>query len=90
MPAGALLGATAAVAAAALAGLGPTVPDLLRNLAFVIIGLSLGAGITGGILHDIARWPVSLVGLALTIVLTTLSVSLIGDWLRDRLDPTLR
>ena len=27
---------------------------------------------------------------AVVIVLTTLSVSLIGDWLRDRLDPTLR
>jgi peptide/nickel transport system permease protein len=24
-----------------------------------------------------------------TIVLTTMSVSLLGDWLRDRLDPTL-
>lgn len=70
MPAGALLGATAAVAAAALAGLGPTVPDLLRNLAFAIIGLSLGAGITGDILNDVARWPISLLGLALTIVLT--------------------
>ena len=27
---------------------------------------------------------------AVVIVLTTLSISLIGDWLRDRLDPTLR
>jgi peptide/nickel transport system permease protein len=27
---------------------------------------------------------------AATIVLTTLSISIIGDWLRDRLDPTLR
>ena len=26
---------------------------------------------------------------AAVIVLTTLSVSIIGDWLRDRLDPTL-
>ena len=26
---------------------------------------------------------------ATIIVLTTLAVSLIGDWLRDRLDPTL-
>lgn len=69
-PAGALLGATAAVAAAALAGLGPAVPDLLRNLAFATIGLSLGAGISSDILDDIARWPVSLLGLALTIVLT--------------------
>ncbi len=24
------------------------------------------------------------------IILTTLSISIIGDWLRDRLDPTLR
>ncbi len=70
VPAGALLGATAAVAAVALAGLGPVVPGLLRNLAFTIIGLSLGAGITRDILDDIARWPVSLLGLALTIILT--------------------
>ena len=27
---------------------------------------------------------------AFTIVLTTLAVSLVGDWLRDKLDPTLR
>jgi peptide/nickel transport system permease protein len=26
---------------------------------------------------------------ATVIVLTTLAVSLVGDWLRDRLDPTL-
>jgi ABC-type dipeptide/oligopeptide/nickel transport system permease subunit len=24
------------------------------------------------------------------IVLSTLSISIVGDWLRDRLDPTLR
>jgi peptide/nickel transport system permease protein len=27
---------------------------------------------------------------ALTIVSTTLAVSVLGDWLRDKLDPTLR
>jgi peptide/nickel transport system permease protein len=27
---------------------------------------------------------------AAVIVITTLSVSVVGDWLRDRLDPTLR
>lgn len=68
LPAGALLGATAAVAAAALRGLGPTVPDPLRNAAFAVIGLSLGAGIGSDILSDIARWPVSLLGLVLTVV----------------------
>jgi peptide/nickel transport system permease protein len=34
--------------------------------------------------------PWILLAPASTIVLTTLSVSLIGDWLRDGLDPTLR
>jgi peptide/nickel transport system permease protein len=27
---------------------------------------------------------------AAVIVLSTLSISIVGDWLRDRLDPTLR
>jgi peptide/nickel transport system permease protein len=27
---------------------------------------------------------------ATVIVLTTLSISILGDWLRDKLDPTLR
>lgn len=70
LPAGALLGATAAVAAMALAGRGPVVPDPLRDLAFVIIGVSLGAGITDKILDDLARWPVSLAGLAVTMLAT--------------------
>jgi peptide/nickel transport system permease protein len=34
--------------------------------------------------------PWILLAPATTIVMTTLSVSIIGDWLRDRLDPTLR
>jgi peptide/nickel transport system permease protein len=49
------------------------------------LGLMLGAGrdylITA---WWIAVWP------GVMIFLTTLSVSILGDWLRDRLDPTLR
>ena len=37
---------------------------------------------------ELASWI--LLSPAAVIVLTTLSISLIGDWLRDRLDPTLR
>ena len=40
-----------------------------------------------GILRRRAPWI--LLAPSTTIVLTTLSVSLLGDWLRDRLDPTL-
>lgn len=38
----------------------------------------------------ITRAPWIMLSPALTIVVTTLAVSVLGDWLRDRLDPTLR
>ena len=38
----------------------------------------------------LTRAPWILLAPSVVIVLTTLSVSLLGDWLRDRLDPTLR
>ena len=38
----------------------------------------------------ITRAPWIMLAPALTIVFTTLAVSMLGDWLRDRLDPTLR
>lgn len=38
----------------------------------------------------ITRAPWIMLAPASVIVLTTLSISLLGDWLRDRLDPTLR
>lgn len=38
----------------------------------------------------LTRAPVALLAPSITIVLTTLSVSILGDRLRDRLDPTLR
>ena len=37
----------------------------------------------------LTRAPWILLAPSTVIVLTTLSISLLGDWLRDRLDPTL-
>jgi peptide/nickel transport system permease protein len=45
----------------------------------------LGAGRS----HLLAAWWIAVFP-GTMIFLTTLSVSLFGDWLRDRLDPTLR
>jgi peptide/nickel transport system permease protein len=45
----------------------------------------LGAGRN----HLLAAWWIAVLP-GTMIFLTTLSVSLFGDWLRDRLDPTLR
>ena len=69
VPAGALVGATVAVTIVALAGLKPDVPAALRNLAFATIGASLGAGITPHIFADLARFPVSLAALTVTLAL---------------------
>ena len=49
------------------------------------LGLMLGAGRD----YLITAWWIA-VAPGVMIFLTTLSVSILGDWLRDRLDPTLR
>ena len=63
-------------------------------LSFLGLGVpppqpSWGSMISGGRDYLLSAWWISVIpGLAL--MLTVLSVSLIGDWLRDELDPTLR
>ena len=51
------------------------VPDSLRTLAFVFLGITMGSGATTDFLHAIATWPVSLIGLMLTSLLITIVVS---------------
>lgn len=67
VPAAALIGSTVAVTAVALAGFGPSIPAVLRNLAFLVIGVTLGAGVTPNFLDDVAKFPASLALLAATI-----------------------
>jgi peptide/nickel transport system permease protein len=72
----------------------PEVILLESGLSFLGLGVqppetSLGSMVGYG-REDLTRAPWILLAPASVIVLTTLSVSLIGDWLRDRLDPTLR
>lgn len=43
-------------------------PTALRDLAMLIVGLSMGSSVTPAILADIARWPMSLLALALVVV----------------------
>ena len=72
----------------------PEVILLESGLSFLGLGVqppgtSLGNMVGYG-REYLTRAPWILLAPACVIVLTTLSVSLIGDWLRDRLDPTLR
>jgi peptide/nickel transport system permease protein len=72
----------------------PEVILLESGLSFLGLGVqppmtSLGNMVGFG-REYITRAPWIMLAPALTIVLTTLAVSLLGDWLRDHLDPTLR
>ena len=81
VPAGSLLGSTFAVTVAALMGLRPAVPPILRDFGFCVIAVSLGAGVTPDILSELARWPLSLAMLAVAM----LSVILICGWILRRM-----
>ncbi len=72
----------------------PEVVLLESGLSFLGLGVqppmtSLGNMVGYG-REYLTRAPWILLCPSITIVLTTLSVSLVGDWLRDRLDPTLQ
>ncbi len=72
----------------------PEVVLLESGLSFLGLGVqppmtSLGSMVGYG-REYITRAPWILLAPSAIVVLTTLSVSMLGDWLRDRLDPTLR
>ena len=58
-----------AVAAAAIAGVKVIVPPALRDVAFVLTGVSMGTAVARDSLTLIGQWPVSLAGLVLELVL---------------------
>jgi len=72
----------------------PEVILLESGLSFLGLGVqppmtSLGNMVGYG-REYLTRAPWIMLAPAATIVMTTLAVSLVGDWLRDKLDPTLR
>ncbi|SMY09123.1 AbrB family transcriptional regulator [Flavimaricola marinus] len=81
VPAGSLIGASLAVALlGAIAGIGQ-MPERLRDLAFVVIGLSLGGGIDTRFGEQVAEWALSL-GFLVVSLAATLAL---GAWVLSRL-----
>lgn len=81
LPAGWLMGGALAVAIAALAGVPLAMPDWLRNVIFVLIGMSMGASVHPDSLSMLGRWPVSLTALALELVIIVAATG----WMLTRL-----
>ena len=69
LPAGWLMGGALAVTGAAMAGVKVSMPSGLRDVAFVLIGMSMGASVAPDSLQLITSWPVSLAGLVVELVL---------------------
>ena len=70
IPAGALVGAMLAVALMAAVGATVLVPTALRDLGFLVIGISLGAGIDASVMGQLHGWSISLLGLVVALVAT--------------------
>ncbi len=68
-PAPFLTGPAVAVTAAILAGAPLTIPAMLRDACFVILGLGIGASVTPEVVRAAATWPLSLGVLAGTLSL---------------------
>ncbi len=75
LPAAWLSGAAVTVSAAALAGVPLHVPRIVRECAWIILGVTMGSAVTPETLSLIGRWPVSLVvlGLSLSAVMAGIS-----------------
>jgi len=75
LPAAALVGAILAVSIGSMFRLTVDIPPQLRNVAFTIIGCSLGSGITKEALSQTGQWPFSLFALGIAVLVTMLTCS---------------
>ncbi|MGV3491004.1 MAG: AbrB family transcriptional regulator [Devosia sp.] len=81
MPAGWLAGGALAVAIASLSGVKVHMPNPLRDVTFVLTGLSMGAAVARDSLALMIQWPVTLAALAVELILI---ITLTG-WLLRKL-----
>ncbi|WP_298610781.1 AbrB family transcriptional regulator [uncultured Thiothrix sp.] len=68
LPVPALLGSGILLSLVAFTRLPLSMPTLMRNIGFTILGCSMGSSITPEMLAKISQWPLSLLGLALTVI----------------------
>lgn len=76
LPVPALLGSGLLIAVLAFTPLPLSMPLLMRNIGFTILGCSMGSSITQEMLAKIGQWPLSLLGLAFTVM----AMMLVSTW----------
>jgi membrane AbrB-like protein len=68
LPAGWLVGSMIFCAALVLAGVPIFMPDWVRKVIFVLLGVSMGSAFTPETLETMFKWPASLFGLAVAVL----------------------
>ncbi len=78
LPAPWLTGPALFVSVAAMSGLAVSVPDRLRHACFVVIGMTMGAGVTPETIATARQWPLAIVvlciGLVAIMAITTIAL----------------
>ena len=67
LPAPFLTGPSVLVTVACLAGLRLSVPQVVRDAAFIIIGINIGSGVTPDVADVLRKWPVAIFALFLML-----------------------
>ena len=87
LPAAWLSGSMIAVTIASLAGLDTRLPLRLVDVVFLALGISLGAGVSPELVAGLTAWPVSLIGLGISVIAVTVTVRVffqrVAGWDRD-------
>lgn len=79
-PAGWLAGSMIFVAIATTLQLPTGIPDRLRDVIFVVIGLQMGAGVRPDVVERIAEWPVSMALLVTVVIGVTAASYAVLTW----------
>ncbi len=80
VPAPFLTGPASFVSVAGLLGMKTVLPDRLRNVVFLVIGLTLGTSVTPEILAEAGKWPISLLLMCVSVAL----IMVLGGWMFRR------
>lgn len=68
-----LLGSIVGTAGLTMAGIDARVPRIARDLVLIVLGLMIGATLEPAILSNVIRWPLSLLGVIIYVILVTAS-----------------
>ena len=80
VPAPFLTGPATFVSVAGVLGTDCRIPDRLRDACFIVIGLALGSSVTPETLSAAAAWPISLVGMCISVGIVMLSGGLMFQY----------